>query len=123
MSGSDSGVFNSPARPPTDSVSPARLARTAELRQIDIDAQNAEVAQYQAQIAASMVARQEAFEANQMELVRRDHHNEMDELRSRLTEMELMESNADAQPPDPPLSSRPTYSANEIPVAKTLSIV
>ena len=62
----------------------------------------------------------DSFRETHQESVKEDHLAEMEELRARMAEMV---SNADAQPPQPPLSSRPTYSANEPPATKTLSSV
>ena len=123
MSGSDDGAFSSPARTPTGSMSPVRQ----RLLQDELERQNesmtrataAGVALAKAQLQSDFNDSRAAFEESYRDQVQAEHLAEMEELRA---QMLIMESNSDAQP-QPPLSSRPTYSTNELPEAKTLSSV
>ena len=72
-----------------------------------------------AQLQSDFNERQTAFEEAYREQVRHGHLAEMEELRAQVM---IMDSNANTQP-QPPFSSRSTYSANEPPVTKTLSSV
>ena len=102
MSGSDDGTSDSPARSSTGTISPARLARDAQARQVEIDSQNESMARAMAQLHEDNDLRQTAFEESRLESMHLEHLTEMKQLRVRLTEIA---SNADAQPPP---SSRPT---------------
>ena len=119
MPGSDDGVPGSPPRTPTGSVSPARIARDAQLCQDFLDSQNESlaraIASARAQLDADSDVRQTAFEAGQLESMQLEHLTNMEELRAWLMSIN---SNADAQPLP---SSHPTYSGDEPSVAKTLS--